>query len=328
MGRFRKKKNVAKPTPQPNGRISLAEAIRSALGIEPDVNAQDVARTEFYREELIRLLKGHLQVNGAPAYWDKTYVKENIILGTGYIVVCKRNSEALPLKCSAYGVNVFERPTNVVVANPVLGTFDLVIGKDCELIYIEGRGHGYKNLFTIIDVYAQKLASCDKSIDVNLFNTMATMIFPVKDDKIAHSIKEMYDQISQGKPAVFVDKATEMDSPTSIVTLKAKENFIADLVQLEKQRIINEFLTFVGINNSNSEKRERLITDEVNSNNQEVKTYIAEWNENLKDCCNKVVKMFPELAGLSIQFTNESTVDREDNEEVKESEVADNDNID
>ena len=87
-------------------------------------------------------------------------------------------------------------------------------------------------------------------------------------------------------------------------------------------------MTFVGINNSNSEKRERLITDEVNSNNQEVKTYIAEWNENLKDCCDKVVKMFPELAGLSIQFTNESTVDREDNEEVKESEVADNDNID
>ena len=321
MGRFSKKKKGSTPAPQPSGKISLAEAIRSALGIEPDVNAQDVARTEFYRAQLIRLVKGHLQVKGAPAYWDKTYLKEAIILGQGYVVVCKRNSEPLPLKCSAYGVNVFERPTSAVVANPVLGSFDVQLGVDGELIYIEGRGHGYSNLFNIIDVYAQKLASCDKSIDVNLFNTMATMIFPVRDDKIAHSIKEMFDQISQGKPAVFVDKATEIEEPTSIVTLKAKENFIADVVQLEKQRIVDEFLTLVGINNANTEKRERLITDEVNGNNDEVKTYAAEWNENLRDCCDKVVKMFPELAGLSIQFVSESTVDRE------ESEVKSDDNV-
>lgn len=313
MGRFSRKKKVIKSQPQQSGKISLVDAIKEALGIEPnDVDAQNVARTEFYRNQLIRLLKGHLKVEGAPEYWDRTYLKENLIVGNGLLCVCKPNANVFPLKASAYGVNVFERPTRAVIANPVLGTLDLTIGENCELIYIEGRYHGFTNLFEIINVYAQKLASCDKAIDVNLFNTMASFIFPVKDNKIAQSIKAMFDKLSRGEPAVFVDKATGIDDPTNIITLRVKENFIADDVQLEKERIMDEFLTFVGIQNANSEKRERLIKDEVNANNDEVLNYASEWNQNLKLCCAKVVKMFPELVGLSIQFTTErSTVDRE-----------------
>ena len=324
MGKFKRKKKI-NATPQPSGRVNLAEAIREALGLEPDdVNAQDVARTEFYRRQLIRLLKGHMKIENAPDYWDATYIKEELLIGNGYVTVTRAGSNPLPLKCSAYGVNVYERPTSVTVANPVLGTFERKIGTDCELIYLEGIGHGYGNLFNLVNVYAQKLASCDKSIDVNLFNTMATIIFKVKDRKGAQSAKAMFDQMSRGEPAVFVDDEMGVQTDgeeATIVTLKAKENFIADVVQLEKQRIVDEFLTMVGIQNANAEKRERLISDEVNANNDEVINYASEWNYNLRVCCDKVVKMFPELVGLSIQFTTQSTVDRE---EVR----ADNDNID
>lgn len=318
LSRFSKKKNVAKPTEE---RQSLASAIREALNIAPDdVNGLDNARVDFYRGELMRTLKGHIEIK-APDNWDRTYMKEALLIGTGYFTVTEKDSDPLPLKCSAYGVNVFERPTNVTVANVVLGNFTRTIGEDCELVFLEGRGHGFVNLCGLIDVYAQKLANCDKAIDVNLFNTMTTIIFAVKNSKVAQAIRLMFQKISQGEPAVFVDKDTEINDPSNIITLRAKENYVADVVQLEKDAIMNEFLTRVGINNANTEKRERLITDEVNANNDEIIGNAKEWNDNLELCCKKVRKMFPSVGNFSIKFVNRSTVDRE-------SEVTEDDNAD
>lgn len=319
LSRFGKKKNVANTTEyKSESGKTLAQAIREAMRLEPDdVDAQLTARTEFYREELIRRVKGHMEIK-CPENWDKTYIKESLIIHEGYFCVTEKESNPLPLRCSAYGVSYCERPTNVVVANPVLGSFTREIGTDCELVYLEGRGTGFKNMHSLLDVYSQKLASCDKAIDVNLFNTMTSLIFAVKNGKVAQAIRAMFAKISKGEPAVFIDRDTELNDPSNIISLRAKENYIADLVQIEKDKIMDEFLTAVGINNANTEKRERLITDEVNANNDEVINNAAEWNETLSDCCARVRKMFPNIGEFSVRFTTRSTVDRPKKEEVVE----------
>ena len=70
--------------------------------------------------------------------------------------------------------------------------------------------------------------------------------------------------------------------------MPAKQNFIADDIQLLKRKIINEYLTDIGINNTNLEKRERLTDDEVNANNDEVLANIQHWYDNISEGIKRV----------------------------------------
>ena len=62
---------------------------------------------------------------------------------------------------------------------------------------------------------------------------------------------------------------------------------LADMRKIEQQ-----FDTDIGIPNANTDKRERLITDEVNANNVETATRCELWLEELKKGCEKVKTMF------------------------------------
>ena len=72
-----------------------------------------------------------------------------------------------------------------------------------------------------------------------------------------------------------------------------------------KRSIMNEFLTEIGINNANTSKRERLISDEANANNEEIQTIVELWLDNLKKCCDKVNKMFNLNIGIELRHKEE-----------------------
>ena len=68
----------------------------------------------------------------------------------------------------------------------------------------------------------------------------------------------------------------------------------------------NKFNTDIGFNNSNTDKKERLIKDEVNSNNEEVRSKATLWKECIEKSFERVNKMFD--LNLSVRFRNlEST---------------------
>lgn len=267
------------------------------------------ARTEFYATQLEKMAFGMIDINFNKEMfrWDKDYMKEGILLKGVLSVTDDNNGITLPLKCGVEGVNLFNRPTGIIIANPVVGSFQRTIGVDCEIIYLQSKQGGrYRSLRPIIDVFAQKLANCDAAIDINLFNSRTPMIFRAPNNVVAESYKAMYDEIAEGNPAVFVDEEmgnllTNGGKDTNLYMIKAKENYIASDVQNEKLQIINEFLTMIGINTSNTTKRERLVTDEVNANNLEVECNVKLWKENVDECVERVNKMFPDV-NLSITF--------------------------
>ena len=291
-------------------RKKLIKAFEEAYGMHPtEVKGVLNARTEYYAVQLEKLSFGMLDIeyNKEMYRWDKDYMKEGILL-KGLLSFTNDNlGNLLPLKCGATGINVFNRPTEIIVANPVVGSFTRQIGVDCEIVYLQSKQGGrYRTIKPIITLFAQKLANCDASIDINLFNSRTTMVFRAPTPQAAESYKAMYDEMSEGKPAVFIDE--EMGSllqnggkDSNLYMIKAKENFIADVVQNEKLQIVNEFLTTIGINTSNTTKRERLVTDEVNSNNVEVEANVKLWKENVEECVERVNKMFPD-ANLRITF--------------------------
>ncbi len=70
--------------------------------------------------------------------------------------------------------------------------------------------------------------------------------------------------------------------------LNVKNTYIGNDLLLTKRSIMNEFLTEIGINNANTDKRERLNSDEVNANNSEVRCTIVRFIDTLNECARKI----------------------------------------
>ena len=248
----------------------------------------------YYREYLLKKILSRFEFGGLPTFWDSDYFLEHIFLD-GKLCITDTAAGILPLKCGLTGIGIFEQYTKCIIANPVLGNLERTIDVDCTLLRLQ---YNYSGVGWLINRYATLLAICDSSIATNLMNTKATYVFKATSKAQAETMKKMYDDITMGSPAVFVGENGAI-SEENMFTMPAKQNFIAEDVQILKRKLINEFLTEIGINNTNQDKRERLTDDEVNANNDEVYANIQHWYDNLSEGIYKANKMFN--LGLSVK---------------------------
>lgn len=291
---------------------SLTEALQSAFGRKPtEVSGLQNIASAYYFNYLLRLTKGIFDIK-APEYWDTDFILNTLLL-EGVFGIFEKDSNPIAMNCQPYGVNMYYKATDFNIANPVLGTFSKKIGIDGAIIYLEeasDKSTNYKTIVPLLNKFAYQLASCDKCLDQSLMNSGVAAIFSASSSKAAQSYRKMYDDISQGKPAVFVDESLGLTSPNSrnIQYTPAKDNYICDKIQIEKRCIIEEFLTAIGVNNANTDKRERLNADEVNSNNDECYIAVDVWRRNLKETTEKAKKLFPNL-DFSITIKDLSIID-------------------
>lgn len=275
-----------------------------------DVDGVANTSTIYYREYLLKKILSRFEFDGLPSYWDMDYFLEVLFLD-GKICITDTAAGVLPLRCGTTGIGIFEQPTECQIANPVLGSFRRTIDVDCALIKLQ---YNYAGCGWLINRYATMLAMCDSSVAVNLMNTKVTYVFKASSKAQSETLKNMYDQINQGKPAVFVGENGAINEENMFV-MPAKQNFIAEDVQILKRKIINEFLTEIGINNTNQDKRERLTDDEVNANNDEVYANIQHWFDNISDGIARANKLYNlslsvkvrEFGGIKDVDTSEST---------------------
>ena len=211
-----------------------------------EVKGQINATTFFWKRYLYRLVFGAFDFNNIPDGWDKDYMLVHLF-GNGFFTITDTAMGVLPLHCGISGVNVFERPTTVNVANVVLGDFSRTIDVDCALVKLQ---YNYMGIMDVINRYADLLASADKGIAVNLINSMATMILFADDKAQAATMQKMYDDMSCGKPAVFVRRSTVQKS--DIYFNNVKQNFVADDIQIVQRKLIDSYLTCIGINKCNA----------------------------------------------------------------------------
>lgn len=279
-------------------RIQFGDLLRNFFARRPkDVDGVANTSALYYRGKLLRLIFQRFLFENMPDTWEYDYFLEHLFLD-GHICVTDTEAGILALKCGLTGIGIYEQPTEVIITNPVLGNFRRVIGEDCEVIKLQYNYHGVNQ---ILDRYSVLLAMCDSGICVNLMNTKIPYIFGATSKTQAETYKALYDDVAQGKPAVFTSNATVGNLKENMFIMPAKQNFIADDVQLLKRKIVNEFLTDIGINNTNLDKRERLTDDEVNANNDEVLANISHWYDNISDGISRVNKRYNMNLKVSIR---------------------------
>ena len=106
-------------------------------------------------------------------------------------------------------------------------------------------------------------------------------------------MKKILDQVMRGELGVFYDEKLKMGNdniPLDFFNNDLKKNFIAPELQDTLRRWEEMFCNEVGIPNIRSDKKERMIVDEVNSNNIECFTKAELWLETLKGGLSKPTK--------------------------------------
>lgn len=113
-----------------------------------------------------------------------------------------------------------------------------------------------------IELFARRLYEIERAIDVNVkAQKTPTAILATEQQRL--TMQNLYMQYDGNEPFIFGDKNMDLEG---IKSIKTDAPFVADKLQILKHQIWNEALTFCGIENSNADKKERLVSDEVGSN--------------------------------------------------------------
>ena len=241
-----------------------------------------------------------------PETWDKTYFTYTLF-GYGHLAVINTDKYGvIPQQCQLMGYNVFYQPTNVTISNPLLrGILNPKIGTQCELVKLQPD---YRGILDIVDIYGDMLALALETAAVNLNNSKMPVIFQVQDKAAAESYKKMYDAVNSGEPAVFINKNLTGDNGEpnwNLFLSNVGQNYITGDI-LENMRTISAmFDTEIGIKNVNFEKKERLVTNEADANEEETQSLSDLWLSTMQTGFEKVNTMFGLDCSVKKHFNDE-----------------------
>lgn len=140
-----------------------------------------------------------------------------------------------------------------------------------------------------MELFALRLYEAERTIDVNI-KAQKTPVLLLVDEKQRYTMEQLYNQYDGNRPFIFGDKNNM--SAESLRAIKTDAPFIADKIQDYKKEIWNEALTFLGINNIMIDKKERLITDEANSNNELINLNLQSYLAPRQEACKQFNEKF------------------------------------
>lgn len=256
------------------------------------VHVQNTALQRYFRKYLLQkaisVFKWKL-----PEEWDEDYFKYTLY-GIGYIAVLNTRTFGVICQGGALGgYNLYYRPSYIMITNPLIrGTITANINTDCAVIKLQPD---YSSIMDIVGYYADQMALASEALGMNLVNVKTGIIFGANDKAQAESFKKMFDKINAGDPAVVIGKnmLDDKGQPSWYPFVSnLKELYISDQVLSDMRKIEAMFDTEIGIPNANTDKAERLITDEVNANNTETATRCELWLESIRKGLKKANEMF------------------------------------
>lgn len=230
--------------------------------------------------------------DGMPSNWSKNYIYPLLFLKGNFCVMNTARFGIIPQHGNPYGSGVQYQPTNYVVANPAFdATFngDLVIGEDCEIVKLTPDWLGIGDL---INSYAQRVAMTLSNHDVACALAKFGFIFTAKNKSTAETFKSAFDDIMSGKLAVIINQAL-YDKETGKPLYEYFNNDIEKCYNVVKsalesvENLKHAFDMEIGIYTA-PDKKERMITDEVEETKNAVMSKCELWVETLNECLEKV----------------------------------------
>ena len=186
-----------------------------------------------------------------------------------------------------------------------------IVNKDCVI----GWAHSsHAPVRSLVMYYIEKIVDVEKTIEMNLFvHKLPRLVVVSPEDK--ERVADLMDKIEAGEKKLFLD-ANDVQAIKNVLESGSNTSYIIDKLYQYKQNLENELSTFLGINNNPIEKAERLVTGEVNSNNQLIKECGDCFDDTINIFCEEVTQVlnFP-LTQEVEEFEEEQPAPDEESED-------------
>lgn len=156
-----------------------------------------------------------------------------------------------------------------------------------------------------VEIYCKKILNTQRAIDVATEQLKIPSIIQSSEDTI-NSIQKAVSQIRENVVAVFANSSLK-DKLTDVKSIPTGAN--PDVLQAlwdTNNNYKGELYTAFGCDNLNTaDKKERLLTDEVNSNNEIIEAMLETRLDSRKEFCknfNEVFRGYPGFKELSVEL--------------------------
>lgn len=197
----------------------------------------------------------------------------------------------LVLPCASSGqLNIYGDPVEFVLTGH--GFHKQV--KVNDLVRIKNNDTATPSIIHV-KYYTEYLSNLETLMDDNLRQQRYPFIITTTKQN-EFTMKNLYKKIEDGEDAIFVDERLSQGGDLGINVLQTGVPFLLDKLQEHKNDVTNELMTWLGLNNANTDKKERMLVDEVNVNNTHILMNLDLEYKNRQKACEEINKKY----GLNI----------------------------
>ena len=211
---------------------------------------------QMYLRQLLTLAENVFEFENMPTFIDTAYLNKNL-LRNGSIAFFK--DEVMGLLALPYvnigTLDVYGRPNKIKVMSQ--NTYTRTLSRDEYVIMYDNNGR--YPLFSDITQYAERIALDTRTIDINILQQRTPRFWKTSSDK-EKSIRNIINNVDGLENTVLTYDDINLDD---IQLVLEPAPYVADKIDIQKEKIWNEFLRLIGIANMNFQKKERNIKDEV-----------------------------------------------------------------
>ena len=226
---------------------------------------QSFQQEQFYFKMFKRILLTMFKWNGLEEIGISSRFVERTLFEHGQIIIYKSEKLGCPIatQCAEQGLNLYGEPIAFKSVSVGQGgpTGEIVKREDCAWILNDNLKEG--NMANAL-FFAKKLLDIEKTIDINLIQLRHPTVLGVPEGQKL-TADQFIENLVAGVPFMKVVK----DDFTQNIDMQAYDMKVSchlkELMEV-KHDVINDGLTFFGINNVNVLKRERLTSGETEQN--------------------------------------------------------------
>lgn len=242
-------------------------------------NNRKAVTQNMYANHLIELCANRFEWTGLPPTVDPRFLELNL-LRTALAVFFKdegsrangftNTGEYYCLQAAGGGMlNIQDVPTHfqVTAPNVLLNVKLPATGKDAACVPIWANYLRRPELDKIA-LFAQKLAEVDRTIEIAEMNLRHTKVLRVPENKRSTYVNLMRKH-EEGVPFILGTENLNIEESIEAFDIGGDPHALSTLWDSKNQRW-NEAMTYLGINNANQDKKERLVAAEVGANDEQV----------------------------------------------------------
>lgn len=262
--------------------------------------------TDYFRR-LTLMAKSVFKWENLPNNIDEKWIEEYLFKEGECMFFEDTTLGFMVTKCTESGqLNFYNEPTKLTPnAVNYVNTQSYENGTECVLIK---NNDDRVPTQPTVQLYAYRLAEIARTIDINIEAQKMPLII-LCSEKQRFSLKQVIRQRKGNETVIYGDKNLDIDS---IKTLDTDAPIVFDKLQLQKHAIWNECMTYLGINNANQDKKERLVDDEVQANNEQVMMNAQLMLKARQRACDEINRIFKTDIRVSLRMPQNPLEDSED----------------